>query len=89
MSIGRILQLFTNFDLHRKLLIFLRNNCDCEAVDLLNTRKRNKVKEFLDLTRNTSWLMSRFSKNKDTQYIFFPRNCVQKIKRFAGVCILT
>jgi hypothetical protein len=28
-----ILQLFTNFYLHRKFLIFLRNDCDCKAVE--------------------------------------------------------
>jgi hypothetical protein len=28
-----ILQLFTNFYLHRKFSIFLQNNCDCKAVE--------------------------------------------------------
>jgi hypothetical protein len=31
-----ILQLFTNFYLHKKFLIFLRNNCDCKAVEALD-----------------------------------------------------
>jgi hypothetical protein len=40
-----ILQIFTNFYLHRRLWKFLRNDHDCEAVDLLNTRKRYKKTE--------------------------------------------
>ncbi len=72
-------QLFTNFYLHRKLSIFLRNNCDCEAVDLLNTRKRYGVIECSDHTRNTYWLASRFFKIKNSIKIFLI-NCVQEIK---------
>ncbi len=59
-----IQQLFTNFYLHRKILIFLRNNSDCKDVDLYNTRKRYTVIESLDLMRNISWLSSCFSKIK-------------------------
>jgi hypothetical protein len=59
-----ILQLFTNFYLHRKLLIFIINNSDCKAVDLYNTRKRCAVIESSDLTRNIPWLASCFSKIK-------------------------
>ncbi len=57
-------QLFTNFYLHRKDLIFLRNDSDCKDVDLYNTRKRYTVIESLDLMRNKSWLASCFSKIK-------------------------
>jgi hypothetical protein len=77
--IERILQLFTNFYLHRKLSIFLRNDRDCEAVDLLNTRKRYEVNKHLDLTRNTHWLASHFSKIGNPIRIFL-RNFVQEIK---------
>jgi hypothetical protein len=56
--VERILQLFTNFYLDRKLLIFLRNDHECELKDLLNPRKRYKAKECLDLTRNIPWLAS-------------------------------
>ncbi len=42
-------RLFTNFYLHRKVSIFLRNNSDCKDVDLYNTRKRYAVMENLDL----------------------------------------
>ncbi len=59
-----ILRLFTNFYLHRKVLIFLRNDSDCKDVDLYNTRKRYAVIESLDLMRNISWLTSYFSKLK-------------------------
>jgi hypothetical protein len=62
--IVRVLQLFTNFYLHRKVSIFLRNNSDCKDVDLYNTRKRYAVIESLDLMRNISWLAIRFSKIK-------------------------
>jgi hypothetical protein len=57
-----ILLLFAIFYLHRKLLIFLRNNIDCKAVDLYNTRKRYAEINSLDLMRNIPWLASRFSK---------------------------
>jgi hypothetical protein len=46
-----ILQLFTNFYLHRKLSIFLRNNHDCKAVDLYDARRRYAVIESLDLMK--------------------------------------
>jgi hypothetical protein len=70
-----ILQLFTNFYLHRKILIFLRNDSDCEDVDhVYNTRKRYTVIESLDLMRNISWLVS-FSLKKRN-----PRSIVQEIK---------
>ena len=59
-----ILRLFTNFYLHRKLSIFLRNDRDCKAVDLYNTRKKYTVIESLDLMRNMSWLASCFCKIK-------------------------
>ncbi len=55
-----ILQLFTNFYLHRKLLIFLRNDHDCKAVDPYNTGKRYAVIDSLDLMRNIPWLASCF-----------------------------
>jgi hypothetical protein len=44
--VEEILQFFTSFYLHRKLLILIRNGRDCKAVDLLNTRERYQVKEF-------------------------------------------
>ncbi len=59
-----MLQLFTNFYLHRKVSIFLRNDSDCKDVDLYNTRKKYTVIESLDLMRNISWLASCFSKIK-------------------------
>ena len=31
--------IFTNFYLHRKVSIFLRDDSDCKDVDLYNTRK--------------------------------------------------
>ncbi len=43
---------------------FLRNDRDCNDVDLYNTRKRYAVIESSDLTRNISWLASFFSKLK-------------------------
>ena len=46
-----ILRLFTNFYLHRKVSIFLRNDSNCKDVDLYNTRKRYAVIESSDLTR--------------------------------------
>ncbi len=64
MCIEGILQLFTNFHLHRKLSIFLRNDRDCKAVDLYNTRKRYAEIESLDLMRNIPWLASYFFKIK-------------------------
>jgi hypothetical protein len=41
--------------------MFLRNDSDCNDVDLYNIRKKYAVKESLDLTRNISWLVSCFS----------------------------
>ncbi len=67
--------------IHRFLLvaqkglnILLRNNSDCNEVDLYNTRKRYAVIESLDLTRNISWLASCFSKIRNQISI------VQKVK---------
>ena len=60
----RILRLFTNFYLHRKLLIFLINDRDCKVVDLSKTRKIYIVIESLDFTINIFWLASCFSKIK-------------------------
>ncbi len=79
MCIERILQLFTNFYLHRNIFICIRNDCDCKAVDLYNTRKRYAVIERSDLTRNIPWLASHFSKIKKPNKKFI-RNCVQEIK---------
>ena len=59
-----ILWLFTNFYLHRKFLIFLRNDRDCKAVDPFNARKRYAVIESSDLMKNTPWLVSCFCKIK-------------------------
>ncbi len=64
----------TNFYLHSKVLIFLRNDSDCKDVDLYNTRKRYAVIKSLDLMRNISWLASCFSKIKN------PISIVQEIK---------
>jgi hypothetical protein len=44
-----ILRLFTIFYLHRKFLIFLRNDRDCMVVDPYKARKRYTVTESLDL----------------------------------------
>jgi hypothetical protein len=59
-----ILQLFTNFYLQRKFLIFLRKDPDCKVVDPYNTRKRYAVTKSLDLMRNIPWLSSCFCKIK-------------------------
>jgi hypothetical protein len=69
-----ILQLFTNFYLHRKVSIFLRNDSDCNDVNLYNTRKRYGVIKSSDLKRNISWLASCFSKKRN------PISIVQEIK---------
>ena len=53
-----ILQLFTNFYLHRKVSIYSRKDNDCKDVGLYNTRKRYTVIESSDLTRNVLWLAS-------------------------------
>jgi hypothetical protein len=45
-------------------LVFIKNDCDCKAVDLYNTRWRNAVMESLDLMRNIPWLESCISKIK-------------------------
>ncbi len=79
-----ILHLFTNFYLHRKDLIFLRNNSECKDVDLYNTRKRYAVIESLDLMRKISWLVSCFSKIKKPN-----KHCSGNQSVIAGVCILT
>jgi hypothetical protein len=75
--------IFTNFYLHRKVLIFLRNDSDCKDVDLYNTRKRYAVLESLDLMRNISWLVSCFSKIKKPN-----KHCSGNQSVIAGVCIL-
>ena len=53
-----ILQLFINFYLHRKILIILRNSCDCKAVDPYNARKRYAVIKSLDFMINIKSLAS-------------------------------
>jgi hypothetical protein len=69
--------------LHRKVLIFLRNDSDCEEVDhLYNTRKRYAVIERLDLTRNITWLATCFSKIKKPS-----KHCSGNQSVIAGVCI--
>jgi hypothetical protein len=59
-----ILQLFTNFYLHREFLISLRNDHDCKVVDPYNERKRYAVIESSDLMSNIPWLVSCFCKIK-------------------------
>jgi hypothetical protein len=76
--------IFTNFYLHRKVSIFLRNDRDCKDVDLYNTRKRYAVIESSDLMRNISWLASCFSKIKKPNEF-----CSGNQSVIAGVCILT
>jgi hypothetical protein len=44
-----MLQLFTNFYLQKKFLIYLRNDHDCKVVDPYKARKRYTVTESLDL----------------------------------------
>jgi hypothetical protein len=58
--VKRIIRIFTNFYLHIKFLIFLRNNHDSKAVNFLNTKKKYAVIESLDLMRNIPWLVSCF-----------------------------
>jgi hypothetical protein len=70
--------------LHRKVLIFLKNNSDCKDVDLYNTRKRCAVIESLDLMRNISWLVSCFSKIEKPN-----KHCSGNQNVIADVCILT
>ncbi len=54
-----LLQLFTNFYLHRKFSILLRNDCDCnKAIDPYNAKKRYAVIKSLDDMRNIPWLVS-------------------------------
>ncbi len=77
-----ILRLFTNFYLHRKVSIFLRNHSDFKDVDLYNTRKEYTVLESLALTRNISWLASCFSKIKKPNKHFSGNQSV-----IASVCI--
>jgi hypothetical protein len=74
--------LLANFYLHRKVLIFLRNDSDFKDVDLYNTRKRYAVIESLDLMRNISWLASCFSKIEKPNKHFSGNQSV-----IAGVCI--
>jgi hypothetical protein len=75
-----ILQLFTNLYLHRKLSIFIRNDCDCKAIDLLNIRKRYAVMEGLDFRRNIPWLASCFSKIKKPNKNYFLETVYRKSK---------
>jgi hypothetical protein len=70
------------FLLHRKVLIFLRNDSDCKDVDLYNTRKRYASIESLDLRRNTFWLASCFSKIKKPN-----KHCSRNQTVIANVCI--
>ncbi len=70
--------------MHRKVLIFLRNNSDCKDVDLYNTRKRYAVIESSDLMRNISWLASCFSEIKKPD-----KHCSGNQSVIAGVGILT
>jgi hypothetical protein len=60
-----ILQLFTNFYLHRVFLKSLRNDRGCKVVDPYNARKRYAVTENADLMRNIPWLASCFCKIKN------------------------
>ncbi len=76
--------IFTNFYLHRKVPIFLRNDSDCKDVDLYNTRKRYAVIESVDLMRNISWLAIRFSKIKKPN-----KHCSGNQSVIAGVHVLT
>jgi hypothetical protein len=76
--------IFTNFYLHRKVSMFLKNDSDCKDVDLYNTRKRYAVMESLDLMRNMSLLASCFSKIKKPN-----KYCSGNQSVIAGVCILT
>jgi hypothetical protein len=65
-----ILQLFTNFYLQRRFLIFLRSDHDCKVADPYNARKRYAVTESLDLMRNIPWLLSCSHKIKKPNQIF-------------------
>jgi hypothetical protein len=76
--------IFTNFYMHRKVSILLRNNSDCKDVDVYNTRKRYAVIESLDFMSNISWLASCFSKMKKPN-----THCSENQSVIAGVCILT
>ncbi len=76
--------IFTNFYLHRKVSIFLRNDSDCKDVDLYNTRNRYAVIESSDFMRNISWLASCFSKLKKPN-----KHCSGNQSVIAGVCIMT
>ncbi len=78
MCVEGILQLFTNFYLHRRVLILLRNDRDSKAVDSYNAWKRYTVIESLDLMRNIPWLVSCFCKTKKPNKNYL-RNCVQEI----------
>jgi hypothetical protein len=76
--------IFTNFYLHRKVSLFLRNDSDCKDVDLDNTRKSYAVIESSDLMRNISWLANCFSKIKKPN-----KHCSGNQSVIAGVCVLT
>ncbi len=47
---------------------FLRNDCDCKAVDPYNARKRYAVIESKDHMRNIPWLASPFCKILKSSY---------------------
>jgi hypothetical protein len=72
------------FQLTQKGLDILRNDSDCNDVDPYNTRKRYAVIESLYLMRNTSWVVSCFSKIKKLN-----KHCSGNQSVIAGVCILT
>jgi hypothetical protein len=62
----------------------LRNDSDCEDVDLYNTRKSYAEIESLEIMRNTFWLASCFSKIKKPN-----KHCSGNQSVIAGVRILT
>ncbi len=88
-SIEGILQLFTNFYLHRKFLIFLRNNRDCKAVDPYNASKRYAVIESLDLLRNIPLPVSVKQRNPIRNFLRNVVQCTGNHSVIANVCILT
>jgi hypothetical protein len=81
-------RLFTKFYLHRKFSIFLRNDCDCKAVDSYNARKRYAVIENSDLMRNIPWLASCFCKIKKPNKSFSLKLSKGNHSVIAGVRIL-
>jgi hypothetical protein len=67
----------------------LRKDRECKVVGLLNTRKRYNVKESLDLTRNTPWLASHFSKIKKPNKSVSQKLFIGNQSVIAGFWILT